>query len=750
MNSFRKGQGVNIDWTVGLAVFLVSMLSGMILAAAMNVDHGAVDETRQAASLVQQALEEETYVTGRQAPLIVHTPSETGKIPIDRDYIFPEEAYPGSGAMDTPADIDIPDQRVTTVVGGKNTTHSLSYFFEDNANISYQEENDIETGDRMENTYISVKPESPGLQSLQINGNEILNDNADLNGGDFSIEEHEIHASTLDGDLKLYNGSTELILEDAGDVEFYLKDFDDLYWYADESTTTLDTTSTYKSGETKGFTIASDYGITFMGEDLEATVSKTDSSTVEADITDASRLRIYLHDSGTEAGEDRIEFFDEGDIVFGAEEVIEGADQEKVEELAETSERNFENRLDLDDVSYNIAFGPWLKDLVAEQQDWNTGSFEGTSADRKDNSGDLGLGYRNGTAGDSLVGYWRLDREVAGDGGTVIDYSGEKNDGATVNDVETGAPGVFGTNAFEFDGEDSKVDIDSPLLGTEEATICSWMRRERTDLSHDWGHGIVNDYENTDGERNFLFREYPAGSVRYGFGDGSSIDTGTIDMGIEAFKWHHVCIRFQGSDSKSACVDGDCVSSSTSISSLGENDNDNAEIGQYRGTAPMDGKIDEIKIYDRALSEEEIKELYFHGEPFKGNYTRSESFDTLQSWESVRADASVPADTSLEMEFEAVRFGSVVDSQTFGIQDGEEEYQLSLEETDEYRVVFRGESEDVEKSWEVKEFEVEHGPMVKRGQTLPFRDVVVSDSPSVMLGRYGNFSIIDSRVAVWR
>ncbi|MDY6773751.1 MAG: hypothetical protein SVS85_01000, partial [Candidatus Nanohaloarchaea archaeon] len=401
-----SGQAINIDHSIGLGLFLISVLSGMLLTANAHIGNTNVANARQQASLAQQELEEEVFHRGGQSPLIVSTPAETGRIPVDREYIFPEKAYPGSGSMDVPADIRIGEQRVITVIKGANRSHRLNYFYSNTTNLSYS--NMIQTGSWMNNTKISVKPGSPGLQSLKVAGNEVLNPAADLNGNSFSITEEELHARTLSGDLKLYNGSRELILENPGTVTFDMKNFTTLYWHADGSTTTLSGTGTFKSGNTTGFTVASSYGVTFLGDELDATVSKPDSSTVRATI-DSPRLRIYLHNSDYQEGKDRIQFFDRGTLVFGAAKKMRGASIKKTKDLGELPDRKFENRLGLGDFNYNIRFGPMLEEAVATLKDWNTGSHSKTSAARKDSSGTLGLGYRNGTAGDSLAGYYRFD-----------------------------------------------------------------------------------------------------------------------------------------------------------------------------------------------------------------------------------------------------------------------------------------------------------------------------------------------------
>ncbi len=355
----RKGQAVNIDWSIGLALFLTAIVGGVLIT--VNGDTGAirVSEADQKAFLIQQELREETFREGRTAPLIVDTPVNlSASIPLDRSYLFSGNAYPGSGAMDVPAEINISGDRVVTVTGlanasFENSSHQVSYFFSNTSNLSYS--NDIDTGAWLNNSRIQLKPGNNGLDSMRIDDQEILNETADLDGSDFSTQEGELHSSSLDGDLKIYNGSREIILEDAGETTFYLGNLSTLYWYSDNSTTGLAGTGNFRSGDTKGFTVASDYGATFIG-DMEANVSKPSSSTVKAEIN-SSRLRIFLHDSNYTAGRKRALIFDQGDIFFGVEKKIEGASKQKIEQLENLSQREFEDRLSIGDFGYNITFG---------------------------------------------------------------------------------------------------------------------------------------------------------------------------------------------------------------------------------------------------------------------------------------------------------------------------------------------------------------------------------------------------------
>jgi len=362
-----KGQAVNIDWTVGLGIFMTALLSGVIIIVGTNFGPDVGSE-RQEASLIQDSLEDETYLEGRQTPLVSRTPSRFEDIPVDQEYIFPDKAYAGSGSMDIPATVNITGNRLVTVIDRENTSYSMNYFFSNRTNLSFSGENDLETRDWMNNTQISVKPGGQGIDSIKINDKEVLNPEADLSGSEFGVNQGELKASSLDGDLKIYNGSREMILEDPGTVTFDLVNFTKLYWYnGNQTIDTMNLDSNPKTGETAGFSVAEDYGITFLG-DLDANVSRPDDETVRAEVT-ASRIRIFLHDSGYETGWQRIEAFDKGWLTLGAEKQLEGATTEGIEDLDSTSQSELETRLNIDDHRYNITFGSMERGFIIPLED---------------------------------------------------------------------------------------------------------------------------------------------------------------------------------------------------------------------------------------------------------------------------------------------------------------------------------------------------------------------------------------------
>lgn len=112
---------------------------------------------------------------------------------------------------------------------------------------------------------------------------------------------------------------------------------------------------------------------------------------------------------------------------------------------------------------------------------WSKGTFKDTTADREDNSGILGLGYKNGTAGDNLIGYWRFDRES----GAFPDYSGNDLTG-DIYGADRAAEGILGTTGARFSSNsDEAVILDNSDLDLEDGfTLSTWAKmNENIDIN---------------------------------------------------------------------------------------------------------------------------------------------------------------------------------------------------------------------------------------------------------------------------
>jgi hypothetical protein len=344
---------------------------------------------------------------------------------------------------------------------------------------------------------------------------------------------------------------------------------------------------------------------------------------------------------------------------------------------------------------------------------WEVHSLEVFSREIADKNKGLRIGYQNGSAGDNLVGYWRLDRNVSGDGGLVKDYSGGNNDGSTVNGVNTGLDGVFSTESFEFDGSDDYITQSGISADMKPFTISLWFK-------WDGGTGTFDRMWNAyDGNELALGIDHGQDIKGYSFYSYDGTVYGLDGVGDPPKNtWTHlVAVAGDTGNTGEATYrlyqNGELVANTTDSwtpTSL------NPYIGNANGLdRPYNGELDEFRVYNSSLSESKIEGLYFQGMDgnFNGSYT-AEKIDKAQevSWERVEINASVPSDTNLTAEFEALDSDdSVVDRELIDVTGGSSpvNYSLNVQASESARLSFNGTSSNVTKTWKVYDYEVFSG-----------------------------------------
>jgi len=208
---------------------------------------------------------------------------------------------------------------------------------------------------------------------------------------------------------------------------------------------------------------------------------------------------------------------------------------------------------------------------------------------------------------DNLISWWPGD-------GNAEDFVGD-NDG--VNSA-TFVPGMVGdTFTFSGTGSDYVRVSNDPSLEPETVTVDAWVRAP---VSPGSARYIVA--KGAQGCTAASYALYTSGGglrfyVYSGIGSGFVLSPYYASSGIWDGQWHHVAGTYDGTAVR-LYVDGAQVGSGTSTSiSIGyglATDND-LIIGQYTGTCslPFNGDIDEVEIFNRALSLEEIQGIYLAG-----------------------------------------------------------------------------------------------------------------------------------------
>jgi len=215
-----------------------------------------------------------------------------------------------------------------------------------------------------------------------------------------------------------------------------------------------------------------------------------------------------------------------------------------------------------------------------------------------------------------------------GSGNIAYDSSFYNNHGTIYGAVYT--DGKFG-KALSFDGVDDYVEVpDSASLDmTEVMTLAWWMYPKTTDLQRIFmkkrTDGVKDDYTNYAVWINDGVMETTAGEAAFagqllidvGSGDGGTYTRiGTnVNVGNYLNEWHFYAFTYDESTLK-VYVDGVLVYTLNVAQDLGANTGpliigkhvDNSATSKFF----FNGTIDEVRIYNRALSENEIKMLYYN------------------------------------------------------------------------------------------------------------------------------------------
>ena len=202
-------------------------------------------------------------------------------------------------------------------------------------------------------------------------------------------------------------------------------------------------------------------------------------------------------------------------------------------------------------------------------------------------------------AEEGLVGLWKFDE---GKGEIARDSSGKGNDGRIY-----GASYVEGKegSALEFYGEGSYVDCGSDEsldVGAGDLTVEAWVKLNSTGAWQD----IVDKRLNSGSGNGFDFQINASGKIALEVNDGKyGIARG--NKRLLADIWYHVAVSCDRDGDTIFYINGelDAVKDLTA-----RNGNLDTSAPLIIGTVKrcfFNGLIDEVKIYNRALSAEEIK-----------------------------------------------------------------------------------------------------------------------------------------------
>jgi len=190
--------------------------------------------------------------------------------------------------------------------------------------------------------------------------------------------------------------------------------------------------------------------------------------------------------------------------------------------------------------------------------------------------------------------------------GTIVDYSGEGNNGTTYGGVTYGAAGKLNT-ALSFDGEDDYIDCGNgsslDFDASESYTWEGWFKPGTP--TGTYGNIISKLEEGVSGyvigfKNNKIF-----------IGDHSSEVVHSSELALN--EWHHFTITYNNKNVQ-IYINGIPDGESSSSQDFVDDTTTHLLLGYFVPTNEyFNGTIDEVAIYNRALSAEEILDHYKRG-----------------------------------------------------------------------------------------------------------------------------------------
>ncbi len=230
------------------------------------------------------------------------------------------------------------------------------------------------------------------------------------------------------------------------------------------------------------------------------------------------------------------------------------------------------------------------------------GSVKGTS---------VGIGGSSPTSSlsNGLVGYWKMDETSwNGTAGEVIDSSGNGNNGTAVSGAEASPSAKFGRSGY-FAGIDEYVNIGN-INATNVLSVSAWFYTSSTINAASTGRELLGWSSWTGIILGSTTSNCTNEIITVFSNTGRSCwvsTTETISPG-----WHHVVVVWNSKNVQyDIYLDGNLKTPLTVGNTPEVTDGTNVIIGVLPSSNQYyNGNIDEVRIYNRALSPTEIQELY--------------------------------------------------------------------------------------------------------------------------------------------
>jgi hypothetical protein len=208
------------------------------------------------------------------------------------------------------------------------------------------------------------------------------------------------------------------------------------------------------------------------------------------------------------------------------------------------------------------------------------------------------------TLSNGLVSHFKLDETS---GTSVIDSAGSNN-GTLIGGSPTWSSGKIGSGSLNLNGTNQYVDVPNfnALNGLNSATISFWVKPSVTSKPFigKWGTGRLFEIGSNGTSLSVIWR------IGGTAGGGTAFSQITPANTLTTGGWNHV-VAVYNNPSSTIYVNGNQVATiSGSGGSLNTSVSDPLRIGWNNIPSFYSGDIDDVRIYNRAVTSQEVSELY--------------------------------------------------------------------------------------------------------------------------------------------
>lgn len=218
-----------------------------------------------------------------------------------------------------------------------------------------------------------------------------------------------------------------------------------------------------------------------------------------------------------------------------------------------------------------------------------------------------------GTCGEdpesSKAAHWKLDESS---GTSAADSTTNGLTGTLTNGPTWQSTGGQISGALSFDGTDDRVDLGSMDVSGSAITISAWMRADDFDVSD--ARLVSKASGVNEADHYWMLSTINTAGLRFRLKtDGTTSTLISADNVVASGQWYHVSVVYDGLEMK-IYRNAELVASTPKTGNISTSGAVPAAIGdQPQGARAFDGLIDDVRIYNRALSSADIKALYDQG-----------------------------------------------------------------------------------------------------------------------------------------